>query len=177
VVYAALLRAVNLGARNRLAMADLRRVVEEAGGEDVQTYVQSGNVVFRSPAGSALLERSLTEGIRGLGVETVVMLRTAKQLGQLVANNPFVKAGADPAKLHVAFLAGRPDADGARRLRKGAFAPEELALATGAVYLHMPSGYGRAKLGNAFIEKELGVPATTRNWRTACTLAELAAEL
>jgi uncharacterized protein (DUF1697 family) len=64
-----------------------------------------------------------------------------------------------------------------RELSEGDFEPEQLALAPGAVYLHMPTGYGRAKLGNAFIEKQLGVPATTRNWRTACALAELAASL
>jgi uncharacterized protein (DUF1697 family) len=177
VVYAALLRAVNLGARNKLAMADLRRVVEEAGGQDAQTYVQSGNIVFRSSGGRASLEKSITKGIRAAGVETTVMMRTARQLAQLVAGNPFVQAGVDPAELHVAFLAARPQAGRVRELSEGDFGPEQLALAPGAVYLHMPTGYGRAKLGNAFIEKQLGVPATTRNWRTACALAELAASL
>src|SRR6266542_6160532 len=97
--YVALLRGINLGARNRVAMADLRAVVEQAGGEDVRTYVQSGNVVFRSRSSAARLVASLQAGIRrALGLDVAVLVKTRQQLAKLVERNPF--ASADPSTLH-----------------------------------------------------------------------------
>ncbi len=173
MVYVALVRGVNLGARNRLAMADLRRVVEDVGGRDVQTYVQSGNAVFRSSAGRAKLERELASGLGGLGLECPVIVRTARQLGALAAGNPFARPRRDPLTLHVTFLAAKPARERMRRLAAGDFAPDELHVAGTDVYLHCPNGYGRSTLSNAFLERQLGVPATTRNWRTVTALAEL----
>jgi uncharacterized protein (DUF1697 family) len=167
--YAALLRGINLGARNRVAMQDLRALVEELGGEDVRTYLQSGNVVF---GGRALSADALAKGIReALGVDAKVLLRSKAELAKIVRGNPFPKA--DPATLHVTFLA---DAAGKARVKKLAereFAPDELDVAGREVYLRCPNGYGRSKLSNAFLEKQLGVPATTRNWKTVKALAEL----
>ena len=173
--YVAMLRGINLGSRNRIAMADLRRLVEELGGEDVHTYVQSGNVVFRSRAARAELERALAQSIRSaLGLDVTVLVRTAAQLAKIVAGNPFLASGADPGKLHAALLATRPALERVRRLREADFAPDELHVSGGVVYLHCPHGYGRSKLSNAFLEKQLAVTGTTRNWRTVTTLAELA---
>jgi uncharacterized protein (DUF1697 family) len=172
--YVALLRGINLGARNRVAMADLRAVVERAGGEDVRTYVQSGNVVFRSRSSAARLAASLEAGIRRpLGLDIAVLVKTKQQLAKLVERNPF--ASADPSTLHVTFLAKAPARDRARKLSEQSFAPDELHVAGREVYLRCPNGYGRTKLSNAFLEQQLAVPATTRNWRTVTTLAELAA--
>lgn len=173
--YVAMLRGINLGARNRVAMEDLRALVLALPAEDAQTYVQSGNVVFRSRANAsdvaAAIERNLR---RELDLDVAVMLRTREQLAKVVARSPFVEAGIDPTKLHVTFLRDTPDARAIKKLRGTRFEPDELRVVRRDVYLHCPNGYGRSKLNNAFLEKQLGVAATTRNWRTVTTLAELA---
>jgi uncharacterized protein (DUF1697 family) len=179
VVYVALVRGINLGARNRLAMADLRRVVEDAGGTEVQTYLQSGNAVFRSSAGRSKLASSLARGLRSLGLDVRVLVRTPKELAKLVDGNPFARPDRDPLTLHATFLAETPERVRVRQLTAaaGGVAPDELRVVGSAVYLHCPNGYGRSKLSNAFIEKQLAVAATTRNWRTVTALADLAARL
>jgi uncharacterized protein (DUF1697 family) len=91
----------------------------------------------------------------------------------VVAANPFLDGSADLAKLHVTFLAEAPDPERAARLEAPAGQPDELSLAGREVYLHTPDGYGRSKLSNAFLEKRLGVAATTRNWKTVGKLKEL----
>jgi uncharacterized protein (DUF1697 family) len=174
--YAALLRGINLGARNRVAMADLRALVEELGGRDVATYVQSGNVVFRHTGAAARLERDLAQSIqRALGLEIAVLVRSSRRLTAIVDGNPFLAAGADPAHLHLTLLGSSPDRAGVRRAIAASGAPEELAVKGKEIYLHLPAGYGRSKLSNAFFERHLGVRATTRNWRTVSAIAELAA--
>jgi uncharacterized protein (DUF1697 family) len=168
--YVALLRGINLGARNKLAMADLRALVADLGAEEVETYVQSGNVVFTSGNSASALTRQIEERIRrDHGHEIAVLLRTGAELEKLVAGNPFLQAGKDPSTLHVTFLADAPG-----RAPIEAPGSDEFRIVRREVYLHCPNGYGRSKLSNAFFEKKLGVVATTRNWRTVTTLAELA---
>jgi uncharacterized protein (DUF1697 family) len=174
--YAALLRGINLGARNRLAMADLRRIVEELGAEDVGTYVQSGNVVLRSRLTADRLASAIETAIRKeLGMEVPVLVRSGRQLRALVRGNPFARPNVDVATLHVTFLAARPAAKLVAGLRRESFGPDAFELVRGDVCLSCPGGYGRSKLGNAFLERRLGVPATTRNWRTVTALADLTA--
>jgi uncharacterized protein (DUF1697 family) len=173
--YVALLRGINLGARNKLAMSDLRALVEAVGGKDVQTYVQSGNVVFETGAAPATLERELPEAIRRAHrLDVPVLVRSAAELGAIVKQNPFVKGGADEKSLHVTFLDKKPKQAVVKALDPASSPPDELRVVGREVYLHCPNGYGRSKLSNAFFEKRLDVVATTRNWRTVTTLAELA---
>lgn len=175
--YAALLRGVNLGARNRVAMADLRAIVDGLGGKDVRTYVQSGNVVFRHRSGAATLERRLAAAIkRELDLDVAVLVRSGAQLAKIVKSNPFVRGGADASKLHVTLLASTPERGPLRRVRELDVGGGEFEVSGREVYLHLPRGYGGTKLSNAFFEKQLGVPATTRNWRTVTALADLTNE-
>jgi uncharacterized protein (DUF1697 family) len=95
-------------------------------------------------------------------------------LAKVVADNPFAEAAAEPTKLHVTFLAGKPAAARVRELVKQTFEPNELRVVGQRVYLRCPDGYGRSKLSNTFLEKQLDVAGTTRNWRTVTKLAELA---
>jgi uncharacterized protein (DUF1697 family) len=174
--YVALLRGINLGARNKIAMADLRTLFEALGAEDVTTYVQSGNVVFRTRTARAQLAGQIEQRIaRELGLEIRVLLRTSAELAKLAAGNPFAKAQSDPLKLHVTFLADKPAASRVRALDTTAFEPDTFRITGRDVYLHTPNGYGRSKLSNAYFEKQLGVAATTRNWKTVTKLAELSA--
>ena len=172
--YVALLRAINLGSRNKIAMQDLRVLFERLGAEDVQTYVQSGNVVFRSSGNGGALQKSVEEEIANeLGLTITVLVRTKTQIAKLARDNPFGEDAPDKA-LHVTFLVDAPARARVRALDASAFAPDTFEVAGREVYLNMPNGYGRSKLSNAYFEKQLGVAATTRNWKTVTALAELA---
>jgi uncharacterized protein (DUF1697 family) len=174
--YVALLRGINLGARNRIAMPELRELIAALGAEDVTTYVQSGNAVFTSAETAVRLGPELERRIeQDLGVSVRVLLRSRSQLAKVVAGNPF--GARDPSALHVTFLAGAPERAKVRVLDPERGAPDEFRCLRQEVYLRCPNGYGRTKLTNAYFEKQLGLAATTRNWKTVTALADLAAEL
>jgi uncharacterized protein (DUF1697 family) len=173
--YIALLRGINLGARNKVAMADLRALFSGLGAEDVTTYVQSGNVVFKSPEAAGPLVEVIEKSIRrDLGLSVSVMLRTRSQMAKVLAGNPFGGQKGDATKLHVTFLAAKPAGARVRKLDPKLSAPDEFRVVGGEIYLLCPNGYGRSQFSNAYFEKELGVTATTRNWRTVTRLAEIA---
>ncbi|MEU0334665.1 DUF1697 domain-containing protein [Streptomyces sp. NPDC006193] len=175
----ALLRGVNVGGRTRIAMKDLRDLFTGMGFEAVRTYLQSGNVLFDAPgprpaaALAAAVEKRIADD---LGVSVTVLLRTAESLARTVARNPYLAREDDPAKLHVTFLAREPAAEQAARLETPAGETAVFTLVGDEIHLHVPDGYGRTKLDNAYIERRLGIPATTRNWRTVTALHRLAGE-
>jgi uncharacterized protein (DUF1697 family) len=172
--WVALLRGVNLGARNKVPMAGLRSLMADIGAEDVKTYVQSGNVVFRSALPRGELVRRIEGEISArFGVDADVVLCTKAELARVVAGNPFADGEADPKRLHVTFLAAAPDRARVAELKGEQFEPDRFQVTRAAVYLHTPQGYGRTRLSNTYFERKLGVRATTRNWRTVTTLAEL----
>ncbi|HTZ09644.1 MAG TPA: DUF1697 domain-containing protein [Acidimicrobiales bacterium] len=172
----AMLRAVNVGGRSRLAMAELRAVFADLGYGEVQTYVQSGNVVFdgAGPAAglTATIEAALAEA---LASPVNVLVRSHAQLAAVVDRNPLAGGGRDDSRLHVTFLAATPPAPRRTAIDPGAYAPDEFAVTGREVYLHCPGGYGRTKLTNAFFERALGVVATTRSLRTVTALVALSA--
>jgi uncharacterized protein (DUF1697 family) len=176
--YVALLRAINLGPRNRIAMADLRAAIAGAGFEDVTTHIQTGNVlVTSSPNRAGAVEAAIKDAIRTeLGLEIEVIVRTAAKVRRLVEANPFLAKGADPPTLYVGFLKVRPAAANARRLEGIDFGDDELVLKGTDVYLRFAHGFGRSKLGGPMLERTLGVPLTVRNWNVVTTLADLAAK-
>jgi uncharacterized protein (DUF1697 family) len=177
--YAALLRAINLGNRNKVSMPDLRRLFEDGlGAGDVATHVQSGNIVFRVPERStAKVESAIEKRIADdLGLDIKVLVRTKAQLAEVVAASPFADR-ADVSKVHVTFLVGEPSGERVSGLDPSKFLPDEFAVLGREVHLHCPNGYGRSKLNNAFFEKKLAQPGTTRNWRTVTTLADMTAAL
>jgi uncharacterized protein (DUF1697 family) len=172
--YVALLRGINLGSHNKVSMPDLRALFSQLGAEEITTYVQSGNVVFKmSRRAEAALRKAIEQRInRDLGLDVAVLLRTKAQLARVHARMPFAAHSDEPTKLHVTFLAETPDRSRARALRSPSGA-DELEVVGREVYLYLPHGYGRTKLGNTYFEQELGVTATTRNWRTVSKLVEL----
>jgi uncharacterized protein (DUF1697 family) len=176
--YAALLRGINVGRNKRIAMADLRSLVEGLGHESVQTHLQSGNVVFESSKrGAKPLEAAIEGAIAAeLGLDVTVMVRRADELAAVVDGSPFGGRTDDLKKIHVAFLSERPSAAAVQRFDAGEFAPDELEVVGREVYLLYPDGYARTKLTNAVLEKKLGVRATSRNWRTVTALAGLTAK-
>jgi uncharacterized protein (DUF1697 family) len=165
----ALLRAVNLGSRNKVPMAELRRLFEEAGADDVQTWIQSGNVVFsQAKPDAATVERAIE---RELGVRTVVVLRSAAQLQKLASSHPF---GEDTSNSHVAFCVEKPRAAALRKVAELDIGDNRYELIGSDVALYYPTGVQGARLTTAKLERILGVQATARNWRTVAKLAELA---
>jgi uncharacterized protein (DUF1697 family) len=176
--HVALLRGINLGARNKISMADLRALFETLGHDEVATHLQSGNVVFKSAGGKqADLIRAIEKRIKtDLGLDVTVLLRSKAQMAKVRSGNPFAARSKDPTKLHVTFLAETPERARVRDLDPGAGGSDEFRVVGREIYLHYPGGYGRSKLSNAWFEKRLGVTATTRNWRTVTKLAELVSD-
>ncbi len=165
----ALLRAVNVGGHGKIAMSELRTWLEDAGFSDVRTYIQSGNVVLSDPGGADLAQRIEVVLRASAGFPVPVVTRTAAELARVVSRNPFPLT--PPANLHVAFLAVPPDRSVVRAVDKDAWAPEAFVVKGRDVYLHLPSGMGKAKLPQRL---RFLSGATVRNWNTIEALLGLA---
>ncbi len=174
--WVALLRGVNVGGV-RIGMADLRRVVTDLGHEDVKTYLQSGNVVFGSDVRDAeALARGIERALADLAVTVPVLVRSDREMAAVAGGNPYADREDDPTKLHVAFLATAPAASAVTGLTVPGGENVAFTVTGREVFLHYPDGgYGRSKFTNNYLEKHLGVVATTRNWRSVRALADLAA--
>lgn len=173
--YVALLRGINLGPHNRIAMPALREALAESGLEDVQTYLQSGNVVLSSRAKADGVRRKVEQAVRdGFGLEIAVVVRSRAELATVVRRNPLAKVATEPKRYQVTFLDRHLPAQALRELEAVA-APSERVVASGReVYAWHPAGVARSKLWAKLAGKGLGVTATSRNWATVEALAELA---
>ena len=186
--YISMLRAINVGGQKKITMDALRGLYAGLGFGNVQSYVQSGNVVFDSAEPEDALAGQIEAHIeQAFGFNVLVFVRSAPYFQRIIAANPFVKAGedpgntiqgdpgntiqGDPAKLHVTFLYSPADLGG---LSLPAAGDDQFAPGEGAVYLFCPNGYGKTRLSNDFFERKLKVPATTRNWNTVNALYQLA---
>ncbi|MFV2113571.1 DUF1697 domain-containing protein [Micromonospora sp. LOL_025] len=173
--WVALLRGVNVGGA-KVAMADLRRLVTGLGHDDVRTYLQSGNVVFGSTVRDAdALARGIERAIADeLGLTVPVLVRSGRELAAVAGGNPYADREDDPTRLLVVFLATAPGRSAVDALAVPGGENLAFTVAGRDVYLHYPDGgYGRSKFTNNHLEKKLGVVATTRNWRSVRTLAEM----
>jgi uncharacterized protein (DUF1697 family) len=142
--------------------------------------VQSGNVVFNAAERNmGKLAGRLENAIEGrFGFRPRVVLRTAGEMKDVVANDPFAgRPDIAPGKLLVLFLAGAADPEGSARLLAIQSEPEELRLSGRELYAYYPNGIGRAKMSPALIEKALKTPATGRNWNTVTKLLAIAERL
>lgn len=174
--YVALLRSVNVAGYGRLPMADVQRAFEDLGYRDVSTYIQTGNVLFRSPARneSALAAAIGDKLALAFGQAPAVILRTVPALTRVVATSPFPRQGADPSRHHVTFLAETPSAERLAGFSAPPSGRDELVIIDREVYVHTPDGYAGSKLTGALLERRLQVVSTTRNWNTVTKLCALA---
>jgi uncharacterized protein (DUF1697 family) len=172
--FVALLRAVNVGGR-ALPMAALRELCTGLGWEEVQTYIQSGNVVFEAKGKADALETALEKAIAArFGFEAPAMIRTASEWYILLAANPFPKESeAEPNRVFLGVPKGALAAGAADRIADKAAAGERVKAAAGALWFHYPEGAGTSKLTPALIDRAAGCPVTARNWRTATKLGEM----
>jgi uncharacterized protein (DUF1697 family) len=176
--YIGLLRAVNLGSHNKIAMEDLRQLVAGLGLRDPKTLLQSGNVVFSGAAGStAALERRLEDETRTrLDLDTNFFVRTAVEWREIVADNPFPdEAARDPDRLLLVALKAAPTAAAVAALQKAIKGPELVRARGRQAYIVYPEGVGRSRLTTVLIEKVLGTRGTGRNWNTVLKLHVLTA--
>jgi uncharacterized protein (DUF1697 family) len=177
--YIALLRGVNVAGKSRIPMAEWKANLEGLGFKDVRTYRQSGNAVFRAAA--APPERTaaaIKAGIAGdIGCEVEVLVLSRAEIDRVAEANPlFPRLETDETLFHATFPFRPVSKSDFGRIKLPAQAGEQAVDGGRVIYLYCPHGYGRTKLNNTFFEKALGVPATTRNWRTVLALKALAAE-
>jgi uncharacterized protein (DUF1697 family) len=171
--HVALLRGINVGGKNKLAMKDLAAIFAGAGCSDVQTYVQSGNVVFTPERVDGLGERIAEEIAGRFGLRVPVILRSAAEMRGVVRGNPFLKAGVSEELVHVYFLACEAPEKAVVKALDYERSPGDSFVVVGReIYLHLPHGVARTKLTNAYFDRQLGTVCTMRNWRTVLTLAE-----
>jgi uncharacterized protein (DUF1697 family) len=174
MTYLALLRGINVGGKNKLPMKALAGFFTEAGCKDVRTFIQSGNVVFTAPGDAAHLPGVIAARIAdAFGFKAPVQLRTAEQLARVVADNPYLKAGAAEDALHVLFLADPPSPGRVESLDPRRSPPDEFLVRGQDVYLHLPNGVANTKLTNAYFDSKLATVSTGRNWRTVTKLLAL----
>jgi uncharacterized protein (DUF1697 family) len=179
-VIIALLRGVNVGGHNQIKMDALRALFESLGMRDVQTYIQSGNVVFRTKERDLpALTKRIQSGIeRQFGFRPDVILRTCSELRDVIARDPFAKRrGIEPRRLLVTFLASDPGEEARARVRKVKTDPEELRIEGREVYIYFPNGMARPKMSWPAIERMLGTSGTGRNWNSVNKLLEIAEKL
>jgi len=175
----AMLRGVNVGAHNRISMQALRAMCGSLGWQGVQTYVQSGNLVFQSkdrnlPALAKLFDAAFE---KAFGFHAPLVLRTAAEMRAVVANNPFARRkGIDPGKFHVFFLTEELSPEARKQLETMRVGAEEVRAASRELYVYFPEGMGRSKLP-ALMDRVLKKSGTARNWNSVTNLLEMAAKL
>ncbi len=176
--YISILRGINVSGQKKIIMADLKTLYEKLGFGDVLTYIQSGNVVFTSPDADTTAMKTKIEGAikTKYGFDVPVDVRTAADYDDIIENCPFenIDVEKDGTKVLLTFLSNHPSADKMAEAQKAASQSETMVLRDTVLYLHCPDGYGRTKLSNVFLERKLGVSATTRNWKTVLKLNQLA---
>ncbi len=172
---AALLRGINVGGRARISMTELRSMLTGLGLQDVETYLQSGNVALEAGDRALTgLDREIESAIADtFGLQVRVILREREDLAGVTRSHPFLDSEADPSRIHVVFLASAPDAGRVGALDPDRSPPDQFEVIGREIYLRYPNGQGRSKLGLDYFERVLGVAGTARNWNTVTKLLEM----
>src|SRR5258708_10909165 len=171
--YIILLRGVTPSGKNKVPMAQLRKVLVMAGFSNVRTYIQTGNVLVDTEFSAIETENRIHHLIKEyIGPDLAVVVRTGIELQKMLANNPF-QEGYDISRVFFVLFAQIPVAEKRKELLTQDFGDEKLALAGDAAYMYIPGTYGRGKLSNNFLEKKLNVSATMRNFKTLSKLVEI----
>lgn len=171
----ALLRGINLGPNNRIAMPELRAALADAGLENARTYVQSGNIVLDGEHDAKDLAATIETLIaERFGLTVPVLVRTRDELAGVVRRNPLAEIATERKRYHVVFLSDPPAPESVARLEGLVSAGEAFAAVGRELYIWYGAGSARSKLALAAVDKRTGVTATARNWTTVTTLLEMA---
>jgi uncharacterized protein (DUF1697 family) len=179
-VVISLLRAINVGGHAAIKMNDLRALYESLKFEDAQSYIQSGNVVFRTDEKdmSKLAKRIQGAIARKFSITPGVILRTAAEMREVVARNPFAKRhDVEANKLHVSFLDAKLSPSVCSQLRALPLVTEEMIPSSGELSIYCSNGMGKAKIPWAKVDKICTTRGTARNWNTVMKLLEMAETL
>jgi uncharacterized protein (DUF1697 family) len=173
--HVALLRGINVGANRKVPMARLRALCAGLGWAEVETYIQSGNLVFAASGSAAALEAALEQAIAGeFGFDIAVIVRSAGDWPGYVAGNPFPEAARDAPNRLMLHLSKRPPAAGAEEaIAAKAAAGEQVRRVGDALWIHYPQGAGTTKISPNLLDRAAGSPVTARNWRTVLTIGEM----
>jgi uncharacterized protein (DUF1697 family) len=177
-IYISMLRGINILGRKRVEMTRLREMLEGMGFEQVRTYINSGNVVFKTgkSAPSELSRRIEERMVAEFGFSALVITRTANELGRAIEGNPFVKESrSDPSRVFIGFLTQAAKADAVSKLQARATKAEQAHCCGKEIYVYYVDGMGRARLlTHGVLERVLAVSVTMRNWNTVSKLYEMA---
>lgn len=174
--YIGLLRGINVSGQRMIAMKDLKALLIKAGYENVMTYIQSGNIVFKS---SETSKKTLTKDIgdvieKQFNFRVPILILSAEEVENIIKKNPYNDGKKDASKLHVTFLDSMPEKKLLETTRDEKFQSDEFHIDNTIIYLYCPDGYGMTKFSTMFFERKLAVTATTRNWKTLLELEKLA---
>jgi uncharacterized protein (DUF1697 family) len=178
-VLISMLRGVNVAGHNKIKMDALRALYASLKFEDPRSYVQSGNIIFRTKEkNSAALGKKIQNAIeRKFGFRPEVVLRTSDELRNAIAAHPFAGRNLEPGKILVTFLAGDPGPKAAENLRSLKDYPEELHLLGRELYIYFPDGAGKSKLPWSKVEKLFQTTGTARNWTSVTKMLAIAEEM
>jgi uncharacterized protein (DUF1697 family) len=175
--FISILRGINVSGQKKILMADLKVLYEKLGFKNVQTYIQSGNVVFDYVEVKNL--RTMAEMIehsieKKYNFQVPVLVKNPDDLRSTIKNNPFTKeVGTDPSRVAVTFLESQPSAENLLKLEGVDYPPDRFIIDGLNIYIHCPESYGNSKLSNNFFESKLKIKATSRNWKTINKLVEI----
>ena len=176
--YISILRGINVSGQKKILMADLKVLYEGLKFKEVITYIQSGNIIFKTekPFPNKEIANKIEKTISAkYKFDVPVIVRSVEEIKNIISINPFVNnKGVDIEKLHVTFLNDIPAKENLTSIKSFNFPPDEFNIIGKEVFLHCPVSYGETKLSNKFFESKLKVTATTRNWKTVNKLMELA---
>ncbi|MFA5326977.1 MAG: DUF1697 domain-containing protein [Prolixibacteraceae bacterium] len=175
--YIAILRGINVGKGRKVPMADLKVLCGKLGLQNIQTYIQSGNVVFEQakpepiPELQDRLQQTFT---KAFGFDIPVLIRTTAEWAESIAKSPFLKEeNVDIDRLHLTCLKEDPSSELLEKIKSYQYLPDRYEIIGRDVFIFCAAGYGTSKLTNPFFESKLKVPATTRNWKTVMKLYEM----
>jgi len=178
--YISILRGINVSGHRMIKMDKLKQMFADLGLQNIQTYIQSGNVVFQvEKSDQKELEKKITKAIsEKFGFDVPVIVKDFSELKQIISGNPFLNDKTkNKAQFHVTFLSCLPNRESFGKIEAAQYHPDEFFLVDKAIYLYCPNGYGKSKLTNGFFENKLQVTATTRNWKTTNELYNFAEKI
>ncbi len=173
--FIALLRGINVSGQKKIKMTDLKKLFEDVDFTNIQTYIQSGNVIFDSdnPDLKFIKSRIAMKIKSKYGFDVDTIITTNAKLKYVLNHNNFARKNAEAEKLYVTFLDEKPDYAAVLKLKNTDYKPEDFIIDNDVIYLYLPNGYGKSKLNNNLFETRLKTRATTRNWKTINALYEL----
>ena len=172
-----ILRAVNMAGHNRIKMSGLADLYGSLGLNDAETFIQSGNVIFNDPDDRhpPEIEHDIYAGIKErFGLDISIMVRTVREMKEIISNNPFTGDNIDTSKLAVIFLAERPSDLQMDKVRNIDYPPDKFSIIGKEIFIYCPNGFGRTRIYTGFFESKMKVTGTGRNWNSVNTLLEIA---